>query len=215
MSEAEIQDLPPTDDAQRAYFPGQGDALVLTIVWTLGAIFTAVALFNVFVATAISGWVYALSWFWLFATSLPIVWGLIAEGPRGFLHNRLSELATQHFATIIDADGERVLAIGYKLSLYEGIFERIRVEDVERITWSSGQATAQCGRDMDDWYVALRPAESTHEQPQAALCIPGPARPESHAAEFAHLMISLLEQEGLRFQASAESPRIWIRSESR
>jgi len=88
------------------------------------------------------------------------VWGLLEYdgscGPLQFLINRLGSFSSRQFIHIQKRAGEPpVVGIGYWIGSWRFYYFWIPLSGID-VEWSSGQATAMVGRDMDDWRVFLK-----------------------------------------------------------
>jgi hypothetical protein len=80
----------------------------------------------------------------------------VAGGVRRFSVELLGRYARHHFVRAAPATGHaNNISIGFSICGHDQIYLRVNTDAISSICWSSGQATAMSGRDMNDWHVAM------------------------------------------------------------
>ena len=136
--------------------PHRGSAIFATIGYSLVFIFTVVAACNLVFMQYISIVATIASVLWLLLVTWFVVENIRDEGGiRHYIINRLGTYSGQQFVRATPEHDAETISFGY---LMFGRFLSYLIVDVNAISsinWSSGQATAMAGRDMNDWHVVL------------------------------------------------------------
>jgi hypothetical protein len=115
-------------------------------------LFVVIALVNLYNRVAL-----VASCIWLAFVTL-IVWTKSKEegGFRGFLTSWLGELGGRRFVESASHEVHQTeVRFGYEMLGHRFIQQRFAIGKIESIEWTTGQATAMAGRDMNDWHVCL------------------------------------------------------------
>jgi hypothetical protein len=144
------------------------------------------------------------SYLWLGLVTLLIGNAVIEEhGVFRFLINRLGDWFGSPF---VEAHSGEV-HFGFHWLGLRFIQQRIPIERIELVEWSTGQATAMAGYDRDDWHVILwfDHADPTraeiqqrrgHRKPGQDLHIVGPDGPKARTEAFGLSLVAFLRTAG-------------------
>jgi hypothetical protein len=154
-------------------------------------------------------WVVLIAaWIWVL-TFVACVWGAADEdggyGPNQFLINRLGTFAGRQFVQIQRHPGETPnVGFGYMMGGRRFDYFRLPLRGIESVEWSSGQATALAGRDMEDWNVFVwydtglvirRFPRLVRTRGRWVYCV-GDSGPKEKRAEFGRRFVDFLRDAG-------------------
>lgn len=138
-----------------------------------------------------------------------IVWiGIMNAGNlRAFLVNRLGDLVSQHFATVLQSDTEsRVVLFGFKVLGWHFVMKSIFIDRIRTVYWGPGQASAMSGNDADDWslWVGFEHRDPKQREKRREWCLNpdlelygvGASTPRVEAEKLGLALIALLRSAG-------------------
>jgi hypothetical protein len=135
-----------------------------------------------------------------------------------FLINRLGAFAGRQFVQIQRPAGESpVVGFGYWIGRHRFYYFRIPISGIDEVHWSTGQATALAGRDMDDWLVCVwydtesvigRFGRGFFRGGQGVYCL-GESGPKEKTAEFGRRLVAFLREGGADLVEMKEGK--WVR----
>lgn len=163
--------------------------------------FTSLALHNLWDWTAILP-----STLWLLLVSAVVVDLIRSKGIKQFVVETLNVFSFREFVwTIPRVNGQNEIQFGYQLFGRRFVHLRIAAEKIEHVEWSTGQASHQVGRDMNDWSVAVwydhgDPARSEGNKgwrfADQEIHIVGPPRSKKEVVAFGQSFLNFLRQSG-------------------
>jgi hypothetical protein len=153
---------------------------------------------------------------WVLMVAGFIAGALIDDGgcsPLQFLINRMGVFSARQFVLIErPLEAPPVVSFGYRVGKHRLFYFRLRLDGIDSVEWSSGQATAIAGRDMDDWSVFIwydpglivrRFPRLIRSRGRSVHCIGDPG-PKEATAEFGGRFVALLRAEGADFEKLQE-----------
>jgi hypothetical protein len=156
---------------------------------------------------------------WLLLAGFMLIEPIHEVGLRQLLINVLGSLSQDHFARLAEPHEERKwLIFGFRLLGKTFHFLVIETSGIKKIDWSTGQATALAGRDMNDWQVTIwfrndsicegRTWDISFDRDETTLYLIGPSGPRSETNIFGQQFLDLCRRAGLEFE-SAESQTLF------
>lgn len=164
-----------------------------------------------FSVIAISNLLHGIAWIpsglWLAIISVLIIDHFVNHGLKMSVANFLGSFSRRSFADVIQAeDGRFIVRFRFTVLGHPITHRAIPVEDIERVEWSTGQATSLSGRDMNDWQVVVRCdrggaargswSRRRSRAPDLDIWFVGPPQERQHAAAFGQGVVSFLQQAG-------------------
>ena len=144
-----------TQDVELSLPPRVG-AFAATLAYLLIATFVLLAAGNLIFLPEVSIVSALASVFWLLLVGGIVITNVLEEGGvRQFVINRMGIFAAQQFIRAEPNEKEFGISIGYVLLGRSFSYLRLPVTAITSVQWSTGQATALAGRDMQDWSVAI------------------------------------------------------------
>jgi hypothetical protein len=136
-----------------------------------------------------------------------------AGGMRQYVVNRLGDFSKKQFVKADNSgSGPAILFFGYDMLGRELYYFKLDTRSVVSVEWSTGQATAQAGRDMNDWHVALwyRHPDGPPHPPYPGLrdervYIVGPSGRRQTIEAFGRSFVAFLRDTGVQLASGAAS----------
>jgi hypothetical protein len=179
----------------------RGHSVWLCTLTLIVLVFSMIAAWNV-----LHGEAYIPSGLWLVVVIYGVRQSSVNEGGfRSFAVKCLGDFSLSHFSEIASSgENPATLMFGFQILGHRFIQQRIDLNKVESVEWSSGQATGLAGRDMQDWSVALwfdqvSPIKKWKglRKPDQDVLIVGPARRKEDTEAFGLTFVHFLQEAGV------------------
>lgn len=140
---------------------------------------------------------------------------VFTQGLRHFSVERMAPFSPSHFVEVLQRTGdEQVVRFGFILFDRQFIQLQITESEIASVEWSSGQATALAGRDLDDWTATVWYHQKGSKRWITANCYSdeashriGVPAPCGTAAANANELVTYLESSGIAFRQSPDANR--------
>lgn len=136
-------------------------------------------------------------------------------GWKHFGKNRLYYFANENFVRVEhDSEGSTLLLLGYRFVRCDIILVKFRADGIQKVSWSTGQASALASRDFNDWRILLSidsssilaSTECQQGSEGCELLILNTKGTKSDAEEMGHAFLDFLSQNNVHLKASARVP---------
>ena len=202
-------DSPHVADLHVPYSHGR---LSLTIVYLLIVFFYVVAACNLFYYRVIDNASVVASVLWIGLVTWIVVASIRQEdGIRQYLINRLGHYADQQLVRATSNGDATTISFGYLLFGRFRSYLSLDATAISSIDWSTGQASAIAGRELNDWHVAVwyhhplgprrKPYPGVRDE---EVYIVGPSGPRATVERFGQDLIEFLTSVGVNFSAGRD-----------
>lgn len=145
---------------------------------------------------------------WLSFVGLIVTGSVREDGVRQFLVNRLGDFSNRSFIEVVaQADQSQRICFGYVMFRRDFHDFEIEARALSSVEWSTGQATALAGEDMDDWHVTFwyhhpkgpQPRVFPGMRPDEPHCW-GPSGSQGVIEAFGLSLVRFLQQAGIELE---------------
>lgn len=193
--------------------PHSGGAIPVTIGCSLIGLFTLAALNNLLHVSQVYVTAIIASLLWLLLITFLTVSSVLDEGGiRQFMISFLGIFSRYHFIRATPGTDQAItICVGYIMFGRPHCRLTIDSRAISSIDWSSGQATAIAGRDMDDWHLTLwyHHSQGPRQKPTPGMrseeiFFIGPSGPRETIDEFGQQLVAFLKNAGVELSQSKD-----------
>lgn len=214
--------MPDSTPFAELRIPHHGIAAATTIGYLavcMASVAAACNLLFVEYVPAISGITSVL---WLLLMSWWVVDGVRDDGGmKQYFINRMGRYSKLQCVRATPEHHARTISFGYVMFDRFFTYLALDVSAISSVDWSSGQATALAGRDMDDWQVAVwfHPPDGARTKRfpgvrEEEIFIVGPSGPRASVEAFGQQLVEFLKAAGVRL-SPGQDDREFINSSRR